>query len=117
MQQAASDKLQGEIAKLEEEEQEAANKITELQRTKTDASQKFILSPEQQAELEKLRETRANTRKKLDELRKELRKDIDLLEARIMAANIGLMPLLVILIGIGVALLRRQRRASHQKKG
>jgi ABC-type uncharacterized transport system involved in gliding motility auxiliary subunit len=70
-----------------------------------------ILSPEQQAELERFRTKVAETRLALKELRKNLRQDAERLVFLTKIANIALMPILVALAGLAVAWLRRRRQA------
>ena len=65
MEAAANEKFQSEIKRLEDSAAEAQRKINELQAQKKDKDQRFILSPEQRAELEKLRKEEADTRKRL----------------------------------------------------
>ena len=65
MEAAANVKFQSEIKRLEDSAAEAQRKINELQAQKKDKDQRFILSPEQRAELEKLRKEEADTRKHL----------------------------------------------------
>jgi ABC-type uncharacterized transport system involved in gliding motility auxiliary subunit len=100
----------GKIRGLEEELQKTTAKLQELQKAQGGKSQQ-ILSPEQQAELERFRKTVAETRLALKEVRKTLRQDAEGLVFWTKLANIALMPLLVALIGLLVALLRRTRVA------
>jgi len=100
----------GKIRGLEEELQKTTAKLQELQKSQGGKSQQ-ILSPEQQAELERFRKTVAETRLALKEVRKTLRQDAEGLVFWTKLANIALMPLLVALIGLLVALLRRTRAA------
>ena len=108
----AEEKYKEEIRRLEEELAEAQKKINDLQRTKKDQSQRFILSPEQTKELEKFREKRVEVNKKLKDLRKQLRRDIDRLETKLKLYNIGLMPVLVSISGITFGLIRRKKMVS-----
>jgi ABC-type uncharacterized transport system involved in gliding motility auxiliary subunit len=106
----------GKIRGLEEELQKTTAKLQELQRAQGPAAgaggkSAQILSPEQQAELERFRKTVAETRLALKEVRKTLRQDAESLVFWTKVANIALMPLLVALIGLLVALLRRARTA------
>ena len=55
MEAAANEKFQSEIKQLEDSASQAQTKINELQQQKKDKDQRFILSPEQSAELAKLR--------------------------------------------------------------
>ncbi len=100
-----------EIANLENEFQMAQRKLNELQ-TQKDPSQQMILSPEQQEEIEKLESTRVETSRRLREVRKDLNKDIDKLEARITLANVLAIPLVVAWIGIALAVYRKVRNSA-----
>ncbi|HXI37502.1 MAG TPA: hypothetical protein VNH80_11385, partial [Burkholderiales bacterium] len=70
-----------------------------------------IMTPEQQAELERFRKTVAQSRLELKEVRKNLRQDAESLVFWTKVANIALMPILVALAGLLVYLIRRRRSA------
>jgi ABC-type uncharacterized transport system involved in gliding motility auxiliary subunit len=100
----------GKIRGLEEELQKTNARLQELQKAQGGKSAQ-ILSPEQQAELERFRKQVAATRLELKEVRKNLRQDAEALVFWTKVANIALMPLLVAFIGLLVALVRRARMA------
>jgi len=66
---------QSEINQMQEKVNEAQRKINELQQAKKDKDQRFVLSPEQQAELTKLRKDEAETNKRLKLLKKRNQKE------------------------------------------
>lgn len=101
------------IKELESDLQETQRRLNELQRSKEDANQKFILSPEQKKELENFRQKQVETNKKLKNLRKDLRKDIDSLENRLKWSNILGMPAIVIVIGLMIGLIKRSKTAAR----
>jgi len=102
----------GKIKELEDELQKTSAALQKLQAgTPAAAKGAQILSPEQQAELERFRKKVAETRTALKELRKNLRHDAERLVFLTKVANIALMPLLVALAGLGIALVRRRRQA------
>ena len=102
----------GKIQALEEELQKTTAKLQELQKAQgAPGKAGQILSPEQQAELERFRKTVAETRLELKEVRRSLRQDAESLVFWTKVANIALMPLLVALAGLLVALVRRRRTA------
>jgi ABC-type uncharacterized transport system involved in gliding motility auxiliary subunit len=102
----------GRIQALEEEKQKTQARLQELQKTQGAAGKSGqILSPEQQEELERFKKTYIETNLALKELRKNLRQDAEALAFWTKVANIALMPLLVVLAGILVALVRRRRIA------
>ncbi|OGA08725.1 MAG: hypothetical protein A3D95_00065 [Betaproteobacteria bacterium RIFCSPHIGHO2_12_FULL_69_13] len=100
----------GRIQSLEDELQKTTEKLQALQKSSGPAAKSAqILSPEQQAELERFRKTVAESRLALKEVRKNLRRDAEALVFWTKVANIALMPLLVALVGLLVALWRRAR--------
>ena len=107
----------GKIQALEEEVQKTTAKLQELQKSQGPAgpagkSAAQILTPEQQAEIERFRKTVAESRLALKEVRKNLRQDAESLVFWTKVANIALMPLLVALIGLLVALFAGRRRRA-----
>jgi ABC-type uncharacterized transport system involved in gliding motility auxiliary subunit len=102
----------GKIKELEDELQKTSAALQKLQAGAPEAAKGAqILSPEQQAELERFRKKVAETRAALKELRKNLRHDAEQLVFLTKVANIALMPLLVAFAGLGIALVRRRRQA------
>jgi ABC-type uncharacterized transport system involved in gliding motility auxiliary subunit len=103
----------GKIQALEDEVQKTTAKLQELQKAQGGAGKSAqILTPEQQAEMERFRKTVAEARLALKEVRKNLRQDAESLVFWTKVANIALMPLLVALIGILVAILAGRRRKA-----
>jgi ABC-type uncharacterized transport system involved in gliding motility auxiliary subunit len=92
-------------AKLEETEQ----KILQLQQEQGNESS-LILTPEQTQEIEKFRQTRLDTRKELRNVQHELKKNIENLGTKLRIINIGLIPLLIIIISLGTGIYRVNRK-------
>ena len=115
MQDVARDNYQAKINELEEKKREAEQKINDIQRTRQDANQgqRFVLTPEQQAELEKLKETNKEVAKDLKEMRRNLRKDVDSLQNRLRWANIAAVPALVTLFGLFSAYRKSKKTAAR----
>lgn len=111
MQAKAEAKYREELKKMAEAQQEAERRINELQ-AKKDQNQRFIMSPEQQAELEKLKKQFAETKKKEKILRKELRQEIDSLENRVKWQNILGMPVLTAAFGLGLGIYKSKRASA-----
>jgi len=106
----------GKIQALEDDLQKTNAKMQELQGRKNEGSGPAakgsqIMTPDQQAELERFRKRVADTRLELKEVRKNLRQDAESLVFWTKVMNIALMPILVALAGLGVALIRRR---SHR---
>jgi ABC-type uncharacterized transport system involved in gliding motility auxiliary subunit len=100
----------GRIQALEEEKQKTQARLQELQKAQggAGAGKAQILSAEQQEELERFKKTYIETNLALKELRKNLRQDAEALAFWTKVANIAFMPLLVALVGLIVALVRRR---------
>jgi ABC-type uncharacterized transport system involved in gliding motility auxiliary subunit len=108
MQAQANARFQAEIAKLQKEVDETNQKLNELQ-GKKEGNQRFVMSQEQQDEMEKFKQKRADANRKLKLVRRDLAKDIESLELRTKVINIAGMPFLVAAVGIGLAVVRKQR--------
>jgi ABC-type uncharacterized transport system involved in gliding motility auxiliary subunit len=110
MQAKAQEQYLGRLKALEDELQKTTAKLQELQKSGGAAAKSaLIMTPEQQAEIEKFRTRVTETRKELKELRKNLRQDAEALVFWTKLLNIALMPLLVVLAGLAVFLIRRKQ--------
>jgi ABC-type uncharacterized transport system involved in gliding motility auxiliary subunit len=98
----------GRIQALEEEKQKTQQRLQELQKAQPGSAKSQILSAEQQAELDRFKKTYIETNLALKELRKNLRQDAEALVFWTKVANIAVMPLLIALVGLLIALLRRR---------
>jgi ABC-type uncharacterized transport system involved in gliding motility auxiliary subunit len=99
------------IKELEENRDQAVARLTELQSQKSQ-NQRYILSPEQQAEIENLRKKEAETSRELRRVNKDLRRSVVSLQRRIEWLNIASMPLAVCLAGVGLAIYKRKRTSA-----
>lgn len=111
MQAQAEDRYRSKIKELEQSLSDAQTRLNELQKTK-ETGQRFILSPEQQAEIQKFQQKEAAVKKELKTVRRDLRQDIDSLENQLKWVNIAGMPLLVTISGVALALYKRKRTAA-----
>jgi ABC-type uncharacterized transport system involved in gliding motility auxiliary subunit len=103
--------LQTLQAKLTSSEQE----IAQLQQG--GSGNGTALSPQQQAEIERVRREIANTRSQLRDVQHNLRADIDRLGAVLAFLNILLVPALVAAFAIVYGLIRRRRAAGNGRNG
>lgn len=107
----AGQRLRAEEQRLEDEVEQAKQKINELQSKKSGQST-LILSPEQQAEVERLREQVLASNKKLREVRHGLNADIDRLGGTLKFVNIGLIPLLIGVFAVGMGVYRGKKKRA-----
>jgi len=112
MELEANKKFQSEIKRLEESASEAQRRINELQQQKKDKDQRFILSPEQTAELGKLRKEEAESRKRLKQVQKDFRKEVVSLQTSVKWMNILAVPAAVSLSGIVIAVAKRRKTSA-----
>ncbi|MDB6125059.1 MAG: putative transporter, rane protein [Pedosphaera sp.] len=112
METQAEKNYQSKIKELEDSLQETRQRVNELQKSKDNNGQRFILSPEQQAEQEKFQKKLVDVNVQLKAERKKLAHDKDALENRLKWANIIGMPALVAMSGIGLAVFKRKRTSA-----
>src|SRR5215831_12835081 len=112
MEAAAEQKYQSKIDELQDNLAQTRQKLASLQ-TGKQADQKTLLSPEQQAEIKKFQENEAQISQELKQVRKNLRVEIDSLQDTLKWLDIAAMPLIVTLVGLLLAYLKRNRRAAR----
>jgi len=88
---------------------ESTNRILKELEQKKDASQKLILSEEQESEIEKFQKEKIRLSKELKIVRRNLRADIESLGIWIKVLNIFLVPFLVCVAGSLYALYRKKK--------
>lgn len=113
MEAEAAQAYLGKIQSLEDSLQDTRKKLESLQRTKAPTGGAAILTAEQQAEIDNFRKRAAETRRELKDVRRELRSETEALEFWTKVINIGAMPLVVALAGLGIALVKRRRRGAR----
>ncbi|MEO6034782.1 MAG: GldG family protein [Verrucomicrobiota bacterium] len=111
MRARADENYRGKIKEMEDSLAEAQRKLNELQQSKQ-SGQKFIMSPEQQTEIEKFRKKENEVKIALKEERKKLKKDTDALEFKTKVVNIAAMPIAVAVAGLALAIVKRKRTAA-----
>jgi ABC-type uncharacterized transport system involved in gliding motility auxiliary subunit len=109
---AANEKFQSEIKRLEDSATETQQKINDMQVQKKDKDQRFILSPEQRAELEKLRKQEADANKHLKQVKKDLAREVVSLKSRVKWITILSVPIAVMLVGILIAVVKSRKTSA-----
>ena len=110
LEKEAQTKFEGRLKKLEEEQQTILQEKTKLEST-GEGNNQFTLRIDPEA-LKAIQAKELEKRKEIREIRKELRAEIDLIQLKIKLANIGLMPLLVIIFGIAFFIHKRKKTAA-----
>jgi len=111
MEAAAEMQYQGKIRELQDSLAATEQRLSELQQTKSQ-NQRYILSPEQQAQIENFQKQEAQVRSDLKRVQKDLRQDVVSLQTHIEWLNIAAMPALVSVFGLGLAAWKRKRTSA-----
>ena len=111
MEDAAEQTYQSKISDLQNSLEDTEQRLSQLQQTKNQ-NQRYILSPEQQAELDNFRKKEAQVKADLKTLQKDLRRDVVSLQTRIEWLNIAAVPVLVSAFGIGLAIWKRRETSA-----
>jgi ABC-type uncharacterized transport system involved in gliding motility auxiliary subunit len=111
--EAEFDKQVGsKIEEFQEKQQQAQQKLQELQAQKSRGTELY-LSPEQEAEIEKLRKQQVEYARLIRDQEKDLRRQKDKLAGNVTILNVVAMPTLVILFGLS---LYGKRRSSTRAR-
>jgi ABC-type uncharacterized transport system involved in gliding motility auxiliary subunit len=100
---ATEDRLEAELTQTEQ-------RLGELQAARSDGNS-LLMSPEQQAELQRFLDEQVRIRQELRAVRRNLDADIDRLGTWLKAINIALVPVLLTIFALGVVVVRRRRKA------
>jgi ABC-type uncharacterized transport system involved in gliding motility auxiliary subunit len=98
---------------LQEQLRETERRLNELQSGRHKDENPLILTPEQNAELERFQEQKLAIRKQLRQVQHNLDRDIEQLGTWLKLINIGLVPLLISLLTLTLATLRSRRHTRR----
>ncbi len=102
--------------RLQDELKETEARLGELQASRTDQGA-AILSPQQQAEIDRFQDRRLELRKDLRKVQRELDQDIERLGTLLKVINVALVPLIISVFSVLLVLFRRRaRQAGTQDK-
>jgi ABC-type uncharacterized transport system involved in gliding motility auxiliary subunit len=100
---ATEDRLEAELTQTEQ-------RLGELQAARSDGNS-LLMSPEQQAELQRFLDEQVRIRQELRAVRRNLDADIDRLGTWLKVINIALVPVILTILALGMAVIRRRRKA------
>lgn len=104
----ADEQLRAKEKELDQELKETERKLAELETGRSNQSS-LVLSPEQEAELERFQQERVRIRKELREVRRSLDVEIEWLGKKLKFINIAVVPILLAIGAIALAFARRRR--------
>jgi ABC-type uncharacterized transport system involved in gliding motility auxiliary subunit len=109
----ADDRLRAKEQELEQQLQQTEERLTQLESARASESG-ALLTPEQQAELDRFQQEKLRIRKELREVRLGLEQEIKALGTRLKLVNILVVPLVLTILALAVAGFRRRRNAAIQ---
>lgn len=112
----ADERLRANEIELQRELQATEQKLVELQARRDDQAS-LVLTPEQQAEVERFQQQKVRIRRELREVRRGLDVEIDRLGALLKAANVAAVPAVLSVAAVALAWLRRRRRRAVSAAG
>ena len=73
-------------------------------------STRWLLSPEQEAEIQEFKQEKLSIRKRLRQVRHNLNLDIERLGTTLKFLNIGLVPLIISILTLALSIVRSRKR-------
>ncbi|MDO8837705.1 MAG: Gldg family protein [Parvibaculum sp.] len=108
---AEQEALEGRIAETEQ-------RLTQLQtQGVADLPNGGATEVDVESEIQAFRAELLDSRKKLRDVQRNLRREIDGLGAQLRFVNVGLVPLLITVVALGAVILRYRRRKARAEKG
>ena len=115
IQKNAQQRWQSEEEQLTNQLNDLQKKLNDMQSQRTDGN-RYVLTSEQQSEINRFRDEELKVKQKRREVRKNLREDIEKLGRQVVAANMLFVPLAA--AGLGVTMfLRRSRKYRKDRHG
>jgi ABC-type uncharacterized transport system involved in gliding motility auxiliary subunit len=109
----AEQKYSDALANFAAQREEVASRLGAILAQTPDNIDEALLSPEVQAEMKTLQEQEAEFRKKERDLQKEVTREFRRKLATYKFGNTLLMPVLIVIFGIGLAIYRRSKVAAR----
>jgi ABC-type uncharacterized transport system involved in gliding motility auxiliary subunit len=103
--------FRAEEQRLIDEQSRVEQRLNELLTQQGDSGS-ILITPEVEAEIERLREEQVKTRANLRRVRRDLEKDVEALGTRLKFLNIAAVPIVVALSALGLAAARGGRRRN-----
>ena len=100
------------MQKLETELQEATTKVSSLRGKRDEKTQRIILDPTSQQDLDNWMKKQNDINKQIREIKKDQRKALDWEEMKLTLINLLFMPCLVVAAGLLLAMRRRAATAA-----
>lgn len=117
MQRQAETQFLATEQSLQDEIEQTRKRISDLQMARNDSSGSLVLTPEQEAEIDRLNKVLVEKRKELRDVQLNLRKDIETLQTKLKIINTAVVPALLCLFAVTLAGVRGVRRRADRRRG
>jgi ABC-type uncharacterized transport system involved in gliding motility auxiliary subunit len=111
LRKSADEQLRTTQKNLEARLKETEGKLAELQSKRANQNS-LVLTPEQEAEVARFQQERANTRKELRNVQRSLDVEIERLGTILKIVNIALIPILIAVAAVLLSVSRRRKLAA-----
>jgi ABC-type uncharacterized transport system involved in gliding motility auxiliary subunit len=111
LRKSADERLRATQKDLESTLKETEGKLAQLQSQRANQSS-LVLTPEQEAEVARFQQERANTRKELRNVQRSLDVEIERLGSILKIVNIALIPILIAVAAVLLSVSRRRKLAA-----
>ncbi|MEK9661850.1 MAG: Gldg family protein [Alphaproteobacteria bacterium] len=107
-------------SRFRNQEQQLLARISEMEQTierlqREEQNTGVLLTSQQQAEIDRFRVEMLDMRRKLRDVQRSLREDVDRLQREVRIVNIWAVPVLVAILAVILAIVRRMRRARYHR--
>ncbi|MEX0840368.1 MAG: Gldg family protein [Parvibaculum sp.] len=118
LRRAAERRFLAEQETLEQRIDDTEKRLTQLQtQGAPDMPEGAAAEAHVESEIQTFRAELLDSRKKLRDVQRNLRREIDGLGAQLRFVNVGLIPLLIAVVALGAAILRYRRRKARAERG
>ena len=112
MQEEATKKFNAELKRAQEKLESIVAEKSKMEQNNNQGENQVLTIKINQEDLKQIRKQEAEAQRQIRQVRKDLRKDIDRLQLRLQLANVGVIPLLIIISGIVFFLIKRRKTAA-----
>ena len=112
MQEEATKKFNAELKRAQEKLESIVAEKSKMEQNNNQGENQVLTIKINQEDLKQIRKQEAEAQRQIRQVRKDLRKDIDRLQLRLQLANVGVIPLLIIISGIVFFFIKRRKTAA-----
>ena len=112
MQEEATKNFDDQLKRAREKLESIVAEKSKMEQNNNQGENQVLTIKINQEDLKQIRKQEAAAQRQIRQIRKDLRKDIDRLQLRLQLANVGVIPLLIIISGIVFFFIKRRKTAA-----